>query len=120
MNSLLKYLYNKRSRYYSNLIRPYIEKGEKVLDIGAGSGYISKILSSKASITLLDIKDYNQTNLPLKLYDGKKIPFKSKSFDTAMIITVFHYIPNQLEFLKEAKRVCGKIIIVDDVYKNSF
>jgi len=99
---------------------PYIKKGEKVLDIGAGSGYISEILSKKANMTLLDVKDYNQTKLPLKLYDGSKIPFKGKSFDTVMLITVFHYIPNQLEFLKEAKRVCNKIIIVDDVYETAF
>ena len=80
MNSLLKYLYKKRARYYSGLIIGYVSKGEKVLDIGAGTGYTSEILCKKADATLLDIKDYNQTKLPLKLYDGRKIPFKNKSF----------------------------------------
>ena len=120
MNSLLKYLYAKRSQYYARLVSPYINKGEKILDIGAGTGLISEILGNKAKMTLLDVKNYNQTKLPLKIYDGKKIPFKDKSFDTALLLTVFHYIPNQVEFLREVKRVCNKIVMVDDVYKTSF
>lgn len=120
MNKLLKYLYKRRSMYYADLVSPYIIKGEKVLDVGAGTGIISKILSRKADVNLLDIKDYNQTDLPLKLFDGKKIPFKDKSFDTVLLLTVFHYIPNQVEFLKELKRIANKIIIVDDVHKTAF
>ena len=117
MIKLLQHIYKQRSKYYSNLIINYIKKDEKVLDIGAGSGYIAEIISKKADVTLLDIKNYNQTKLPLKIYDGEKIPFKDNSFDTAMIITVFHYFPQPVEFLKEAKRVCRRIILVDDVYK---
>jgi ubiquinone/menaquinone biosynthesis C-methylase UbiE len=120
MNLLLKYLYRKRAVYYSGLIKDYIKKNEKVLDIGAGSGYIAEILSKKADLTLLDIKDYNQTRLPLKLYDGKNIPFKDNSFDAALILTVLHYAPETEKFLKEVKRVSRKIIIIDDVYKTKF
>jgi len=120
MNKLLKYLYKKRAEYYADLVSPYIKKGEKVLDVGAGTGVISKILSKKADVTLLDIKDYNQTDLPLKLYDGKKIPFRDKSFDAVILVTAFHYIPNQPAFLKELKRVSSRIILVDDVYKTAF
>ncbi|MCH8067641.1 MAG: methyltransferase domain-containing protein [Nanoarchaeota archaeon] len=114
MNPLLRYLYKKRSTYYSKAVMGYIEKGEKVLDIGAGSGYLAEILSKKADITLLDINDYNQTKLPLKLYNGKNIPFKDNSFDVAILLTVLHYSTNPEEFLKEIKRVCKRIIIVDD------
>ena len=120
MNKLLKYLYKKRAIYYANLVSPYIKKGERVLDVGAGTGFISKILSKKARVTLLDIKDYNQTDLPLRIYDGKKIPFKNKSFDTILLLTVLHYAPNTEKFLKEIKRVANKIIIVDDVYETKF
>ena len=97
MIKLLQHIYKQRAKYYSNLIINYIKKDEKVLDIGAGSGYIAEIISKKADVTLLDIKNYNQTKLPLKIYDGKKIPFKDNSFDTAMIITVFHYFPQPVE-----------------------
>ena len=120
MNWLLKNLYRRRAIYYSNLIRNYIKKNEKVLDVGAGSGYIAEILSKKANVTLLDVKNYNQTNLPLRLYDGKKFPFKDNSFDTAIILTVLHYVPETEKFLKEVKRISKKIIIIDDVYKTRF
>lgn len=120
MNKILMHLYKLRSKYYADNILGFIHYNEKVLDIGAGSGYISKIISKKANVTLLDIKDYNKTNLPIKTYDGKTIPFKDNSFDTAMLITIFHYIPQPEEFLKEVKRVCRRIILVDDVYKTKF
>ena len=120
MNWLLKYLYRRRAIYYSSLIKDYVKKNEKVLDVGAGSGYIAEILSKKAKVILLDVKDYNQTSLPLRLYDGKKFPFKDNSFDTALILTVLHYASEKEKFLKEVKRISNKIIIIDDVYKTRF
>mgnify|MGYP001576494255 FL=1 len=120
MNKLFKFLYRKRSEYYAGLIKKYIREKDRILDIGAGSGYIAEILSKNADITLLDVKDYNQTNLPLKIYDGKKIPYKDKSFDAALLLTVFHYIKDQPGFLKDVKRVCNRIILIDDVYKTRF
>ena len=120
MNFLLRYLYKKRAEYYASLVKSHITKNEKILDIGAGSGFISEILSKSAKITLLDVKDYNQTKLQLKIYNGEKIPFKYNNFDTALLLTVLHYVPDTEKFLKEVKRISSKIIIIDDVYTTKF
>ena len=120
MHSLFKWAYKRRANFYAKKLLKCINKNEKVLDIGAGSGYIAKILSSKANITLIDIIDYNQTDLPLKLYDGTKLPFGTNSFDAGIITAVLHHTPNPEKFLEECKRVCKRIIIIDEVYSSIF
>ena len=95
----------------------FIGEDEKVLDIGAGAGWIAKSLQErkKARMTLLDVINLNQTNLPLILYDGRKMPFPENSFDTALLIHVLHHCDRPQEVLKETKRVVrDKIIIIEE------
>lgn len=95
----------------------FIEEAQEVLDIGAGTGWISKALQKrrKARMTLLDIINLNQTNFPLILYDGKKMPFPENSFDTALLIHVLHHCDRPQEALKETRRVVrDKIIIIEE------
>ena len=40
MNKLIKWFYKNRAKFYTNKILPYIHENEKVLDIGAGTGYV--------------------------------------------------------------------------------
>ncbi|MBI2651804.1 class I SAM-dependent methyltransferase [Candidatus Woesearchaeota archaeon] len=89
----------------------------KVIDIGAGRCYIAKELKEKnnVKVTCIDIDDLNLTELKLIKYGGKNIPFKDNEFDTALLAYVLHHCENQLQVLKEAKRVCkGNIIIFED------
>lgn len=116
MNKLLQLIYKKRARYFAGKVSPYIGRDEKVADIGGGSGYIGELLSEKAKITLIDVADYNQTSLPLVIYDGKKIPFAKNSFDAALLITVLHHTSNPEKMLEEVKRVSKKIIVIEEDY----
>jgi len=105
-----------------NLIKTYLIKNERIIDIGAGLCTIDKILLEKGyKLTPIDIKDLSlYENIKPLVYDGKIIPFKDKSFDVALILTVLHHISNPIKIIKEAKRVARRIIIVEDIYKNNF
>jgi len=116
MNSLLRKVYLHRANFYARKILPHLRENEKMLDIGAGSGYLGEILSRKVKVTLIDIVDYNQTRLPLSIYDGKKLPYRDSSFDVGIIVAVLHHTPNPEKFLQEVRRVCKRIIIVEEVY----
>ena len=118
MNKLLKWIYISRARFYAKKLQPLIKEGNKVLDIGAGSGYLAEILSKKANVTMIDICDYNQTDLPLLLYEGNKLPFPDNLFDVGLFITVLHHTPNPPETIREAKRVCKRVIIIEEVYSS--
>lgn len=109
---------DKRSGKIISNFSDFIEKGDKVLDIGAGGGWIARALKKRkgADITLLDITNFNQTSLKLVLYDGKKIPFPDNTFDTSLLVFTLHHCTDPLIVLEEAKRVTrGNIIIAEDI-----
>ena len=100
-------------------ISSFIEREERVLDIGAGGGWVGELLSEEkgAAVTLLDVADFNRSNLPLILYDGARIPFQDNSFDTSLLLFVLHHCEDPLRVLKEAIRVAQKrIVIHEDTY----
>ena len=106
-----------------NDIGPFLKTGERVLDIGAGVGWPGELISKEkgVSMQLLDVEDFNRSNLPLIVYDGKNIPFPDNSFDSSLLIFVLHHCKDPLLVLKEAIRVTKKrIIIHEDTYTSPF
>lgn len=104
-------------------IGPFVHEEEKVLDIGAGGGWIGELLSEKkkVKVQLLDVEDFNRSRLALKLYDGERIPFPDNSFDSSLLLFVLHHCKDPFVVLKEAIRVTKKrLIIYEDTYTSSF
>ncbi len=104
-------------------IERFIDKGDQVLDIGAGGGWIGEdiSISRKASVTLLDVEDLNRTNLPLRVYDGKNMPFPDASFDDSLLLFVLHHCEDPIQVLSEAARVSRKrIIVFEDTFRTPF
>lgn len=119
----LKFLYwpflSMRAQWLSQLIAPHLEHQTKILDIGTGNMLLGKKLSqdSKVEFCGIDVLDMNLTNLPHTIFDGKRIPFPDKSFDTALFVGVLHHIDDQEAILREAMRVTrNTIIIFEDTY----
>lgn len=92
----------------------FIEKGEKILDLGCGSGIVGKSFQDffQADIMGVDIKDQRVFRIPFKIINGTYLPFPEKSFDVVLISYVLHHTENPEALLTEAKRVCRKKIIV--------
>src|SRR3990167_7116997 len=110
-----------RFRAANHIIREilsYLKPNSKVLDIGSGSGIIAKQIEEKlgVKIALVDVVDKRRVNLPLTIYDGRKLPFENETFDAALLIFVLHHAEDPAEVLAEAKRVVkDKIIIYEDI-----
>lgn len=123
LQKLLCLINNNRTENIANLVLPFIEKEERVLDLGAGDGKIAEYIKKKkgkVDINLLDVTDrHNETNLKMHVYEGGKIPFKDDFFDSVLIIFVLHHASKPLKTLKDAARVSKrKIIIVGDIADN--
>lgn len=92
-------------------------RGKKVLDIGCGSGWISRLAIDRGfEITAMDISKkvveeniFYQKNSGIK-YDmiqgsAVAIPFPDQSFDSIIMTEVLEHLPNPQSALKEIHRV---------------
>ena len=88
------------------------------LDIGCGSGLIAKKVSASGhAMQLVDVIDFNKTDLPSDIYDGEKLPYQDGSFENVSLLTVLHHCNNPRTILKEAIRVArSRLIIIESVY----
>jgi SAM-dependent methyltransferase len=91
--------------------------GEKILDLGCGSGIFGKKIGEKLKkeIIGIDIVDKRVYQIPFKIYDGKNIPFSNDYFDVVIVAFVLHHTEDPVSILKEAKRVGKRIIIFEDL-----
>jgi ubiquinone/menaquinone biosynthesis C-methylase UbiE len=105
-----------------SLVRPVLQPGWSVLDIGCGSGYVLGELSSERPVTGIDIVDTRATPLEnFKLYDGLTLDFPDNSFDVALLVFVMHHVPNDKKkaLMDEVKRVVRhRIVVVEDTPRN--
>ena len=113
-------LHQKKVKYLYGLIAPFLKKGGKIMDLGCGSGELTKKISDLGfQITAVDVVNkVKVAGVEPVIYDGKKLPFGDKEFDQVLLITVLHHVPEYRELLKEVGRVSREVIIVEDVFEN--
>jgi len=103
----------------------YVNRGDKVLDLGCGNGRLSKIFKKKNAnyIGVDNVRGLIEEAKKLfpendfKVADVLDLPFSENSFDKVYSIAVLHHIPSKkfrIKFFKEAKRVLkpGGILIL--------
>jgi len=103
-------------------IKPFLKRSDKILEIGAGSGDIAKVLKNHDyDVAVLDVQDISfWDDVRPIIYDGKKMPFSDGSFDAALLITVLHHTMDPEAILREAKRVSKKVIVIEDIFIGPF
>lgn len=100
------------------LVEDYIV-GEKILDLGAGNGLLALEIKKqlKKEVVLVDIVDYNYTDLPLILYNPEeKIPLADEEVDTTILYTVLHHASDPEHLLKDATRITKKRLVIIEGY----
>ncbi len=113
-------LHQKKAKYLVELIGPFLEKKAKIMDLGCGSGEVSKkLLELGYLVTSVDVVNKVKVEgVKVLVYDGEKLPFGDKEFDKVLLITVLHHVDKYGELLREVARVSKEIIIVEDIYES--
>jgi len=75
----------------------FINKGDKILDLGCGSGITTETFGEffESSILGVDIHDSRVPPIPFKLIRKDELPFQDLSFDVVLISYVLHHASNQ-------------------------
>jgi SAM-dependent methyltransferase len=109
-------------------VAPHLRPGERVLDLGAGTGLISRWLSRRIGIqpSLADLVRYRNRcrELPfLEMADPFHVPAADGAFDAAMLLFVLHHnrYEAQSKVLTEAARLAtGRLIVLEDTPEGRF
>ena len=120
-----------RQAYLSQLTLP---KGGRVLEIGCGTGPISRALAENTQINVVGVDpspimleraralSRNHHNLEFHEGDARNLPFPSESFDAVVFHTTLCHIPGPEQALTEARRVLrvgGELAIFDADYSTT-
>ena len=118
MNKLKKIMHDLKWKLMVEHYKKFIEPNSKILDVGAGELYISKLMQDyfKGKVIGVDVIDYGTNLVEHRTIKDNELPFPDKSFDVVTFNNVLHHIDvkGQKKILKEAKRVSKKIIIFED------
>jgi len=100
-------------------IQPHLTRGCKILDVGAWSCYLGELLSGRmgCEVLSLDVVNANKTNVPFRIFDGKRLPVDSGSFDVVLLLYVLHHAADDEPLLTEANRALrdgGRVLVAED------
>ena len=120
LHRLLTDIAQRRVKVKEAQISPYLQEDQRILDIGCGNGLLCKKLRKRGlDITPLDVA--NNSFLPDVrpiIYNGVRLPFNDKVFDTVLLITILHHSRNPEKVIDEGMRVASKLIIIEEIYSS--
>ena len=97
----------------------YINKGDKVLDVGCGNGQFAHALGKRfsAHVEGVDVVDYVNAPITVDIYDGVSLPFEDNQFDVIVLAFMLHHVANQEALFAEVMRCSSdRIIVFEDGY----
>ncbi len=109
-------LKNRSNQIYSQ-IKGYVA-GKTVLDLGCGNGKVGEALYKDGlDVKLVDNVDYNESDLPMEIYDSRRTSLKDGSVDTTLLLVVLHHCDKPTEVIEEAMRVTKKrLVVIESIF----
>ena len=110
-----------------------LEPGEKIIDVGGGTGLVAKVLRSKKQnddIMVIDLsrsmlQKVNDPKLSIVQGDVTAFPLKDEAFTLAILVNTLHHVyeTKQQVALREVFRILkkqGRIFIIEIWHPNTF
>ncbi len=116
-------VFGRRIRAIADFIASGLETGDRVLDIGCGSGDLAWLLMQKVAdtqFTGVDVLVRPDTRIPVAPYDGRTLPFDDRSFNAVILVDVLHHADDALAVVREASRVARRCVIIKDHVRTGY
>src|SRR5436309_5310286 len=89
-----------------SVIRCIVIEGPRLLDLGAGEGYVAAALARRGQRAVCaDVGPFRRVPIPYVVYDGRRLPFRDATFDTTFVRLTLHHCAAPEATLDEAIRV---------------
>lgn len=111
----------RRATRKADAISAILDGEESILDLGAGEGYVGEELARRGhSVDLADVVDRNATELPMTVYDGRRLSFDDDGFDVVVLCYVLHHAEDPDAVLAQALRVGKRVVILETVFEKAW
>lgn len=101
----------------ASAIAPLLPRSARVLDVGCGDGLLAQaLLEMRPDLRIegVDVLVRAGTPIPVREFDGTRLPFADGEYDVAMAIDVFHHAENAEALMTEMKRVARGSLVIKD------
>lgn len=112
-----RYVFDRRIRSLCRHLVDCLPPESRVLDVGCGDGSLTSLIKSqRPDLTLEGIETMVRGSpaIPVKAFDGTRIPYGDSSVDMVMFVDVLHHAADPLALLREAVRVAKQGIVIKD------
>jgi SAM-dependent methyltransferase len=109
-------VFNRRADVIASRLAKMLPSGS-VLDVGCGDGTIDMLIGRArpdVEISGVDVLVRPTTQINVRPFDGRQLPFSNRSFDAVIFVDVLHHTDDPTVLLYEARRVARKTIILKD------
>ncbi len=110
-----------RIQSLARYVIPYLREGDRVLDVGCGTGFLGRaILETPSRPSRIDIHGVEQRRrdhevIDVQPYDGVTIPYAEKTHDVVILADVLHHAGEPERLMNECIRVSRRLVIIKDV-----
>ena len=114
-------LYKEEQLEKINLIEKYVKKGDKLLDVGCGTGIVGGYFKDRCDVLGIDnSKDMlKKASIKTVLGSAEVLPFEDKNFDVVISLTTLQNFNDIEKAIKEMERVCKRTLIVSMIKKST-
>jgi SAM-dependent methyltransferase len=110
-------VFSRRVRVLGAAVCDLLPRNAAVLDVGSGDGTIAYLWRERRpdlKVEGIDVLVRPETKIPVRVFDGRVIPYENHSFDVVSLIDVLHHAEDAVQLLSEARRVSRLWVIVKD------
>jgi len=116
-------IHHTRASFFRDALKPHIQRGQSMLDVGAGDGVLASMLRDELDLKVraVDIEARELADLKVEVYDGLHLPLDDKSVDCTICVAVLHHCNDPMAVLREIRRVTrSRFLLVEDLFDSAW